>query len=165
MVLILIAFGIAYYIRYQLQWFRTVDPVSQVEFSAYIPFAFALLLFLPISFRFSGVYPYRRGRSLLEETYTIATATAVGVMVMIIAILFFRPLLYSRLIFFYTAFLVTLLMGFERFILQLSLAHLRNYGVGVRRVILVGAGDVGRMVHAYGRGTSRLWISVDWLSR
>src|SRR5687768_327406 len=53
--LILIAFGIAYYIRYELQWFRSVDPVSQVGFAAYIPFAIALVLILPISFRFSSV--------------------------------------------------------------------------------------------------------------
>jgi exopolysaccharide biosynthesis polyprenyl glycosylphosphotransferase len=146
MVLILIAFGVAYYIRYELQWFRTVDPVSRVGFAAYIPFAFAMMVILPISFRFSGVYPYRRGRSLIEETYTIATATAVGVMAMIITILFFRPLLYSRLIFFYTALLVTFFLGIGRFSLQLALDHLRTYGVGVRRAILVGAGDVGRMV-------------------
>jgi exopolysaccharide biosynthesis polyprenyl glycosylphosphotransferase len=146
MVLILLAFVVAYYVRYQLQWFRAVDPVSQVGFYAYTPFVLALILILPISFLFSGVYPYRRGRSLIEETYAIATATAVGVMVMIIVTLLFRPLLYSRLIFFYTAVLVTLFMGVGRFMLQLAFDHLRHYGVGVKRVILVGAGDVGRMV-------------------
>lgn len=146
MLTILVAFVAAYHVRYELQWFRAVDPVSQIGFTAYIPFAIALLFILPISFRFSGVYPYRRGRSLIEETYAIATATAVGVMVMIIATLIFRPLLYSRLIFFYTAILVTLFLGVGRFVLQLALDHLRTYGVGVRRVILVGAGDVGRMV-------------------
>jgi exopolysaccharide biosynthesis polyprenyl glycosylphosphotransferase len=145
-VLILLAFISAYYIRYELQWFRAVDPVSQVGLAAYIPFGLVLVLILPISFRFSGVYPYRRGRSLIEETYTIATATAVGVMAMIITILFFRPLLYSRLIFFYAAILVTLFLGVGRFALQLTLDHLRHHGVGVRRSILVGAGDVGRMV-------------------
>jgi exopolysaccharide biosynthesis polyprenyl glycosylphosphotransferase len=41
---------------------------------------------------------------------------------------------------------VTLLTGIGRFALFLSLDYLRSYGVGVRRVILVGAGDVGRMV-------------------
>src|SRR5829696_2451368 len=65
MALILIAFALAYYVRYQLQWFRAVDPVSQVELGAYLPFAVVLLLILPLSFRFSGVYPYRRGRSLI----------------------------------------------------------------------------------------------------
>lgn len=146
MLTILLAFVGAYYIRYELQWFRAVDPVSQVGFEAYIPFAVALLFILPISFRFSGVYPYRRGRSFIEETYAIATATAMGVMVMIIAILLFRPLLYSRLIFFYMAALVTILLGGGRFILQLVLDYLRTHSVGVRRMILVGAGDVGRMV-------------------
>ena len=146
MVLILIAFGVSYYVRYQLQWFRTVDPVFQVNFGAYIPFALALVIILPISFRFSGIYPYKRGRSVIEETYAIATATTAGVMVMIVVILFFRPLLYSRLIFFYTAILVTLFMGIGRFALQMAFDHLRQYGVGVRRVLLVGAGDVGRMV-------------------
>lgn len=146
MLLILVAFLGAYYIRYQLQWFRAVDPVFQVDVWAYTPFAVALLLILPISFRFSGVYPYRRGRSLLEETYLIATATTAGVMILIIASLFFRPLLYSRLIFFYTALLVTVLLGMERLLIQISLLQLRRYGVGVKRVLLVGAGDVGRMV-------------------
>jgi exopolysaccharide biosynthesis polyprenyl glycosylphosphotransferase len=37
-------------------------------------------------------------------------------------------------------------MGVGRFTLQLAFDHLRAHGVGVRRVILVGAGDVGRMV-------------------
>ena len=144
--LILAAFLIAYYVRYQLQWFRAVDPVFQVEVWAYTPFAVALLIILPLSFRFSGVYPYRRGRAPIEETYLIATATTAGVMILIIASLFFRPLLYSRLIFFYTALLVTFFLGLSRLLIQVSLLELRRYGVGVKRVLLVGAGDVGRMV-------------------
>jgi exopolysaccharide biosynthesis polyprenyl glycosylphosphotransferase len=146
MVLIVAAFVGAYFLRYELQWFRAVDPVSLVAFGEYAPFVVALLIILPISFRFSGVYPYRRGRALIEETYSIATATTAGVMFLIIASLFFRPVLYSRLIFFYTALLVTILLGLSRGGLQLAFAHLRRYGVGVRRVLLVGAGDVGRMV-------------------
>jgi exopolysaccharide biosynthesis polyprenyl glycosylphosphotransferase len=144
--LILVALTIAYYVRYELQWFRAVDPVFLVDLWAYLPFALALVLILPISFRLSGVYPYQRGRSWFEETYAIATATTLGVMVLIIASLFFRPLLYSRLIFLYTALLVTVLLGTSRVLYQLAFEHLRHYGVGVKRVVLVGAGDVGRMV-------------------
>jgi len=146
MALILTAFVIAYFVRYQLQWFRAVDPVFLVNLWAYGPFAVALLIIVPISFRLSGIYPYRRGRSLMEETYAIATATTAGVMILIIASLFFSPLLYSRLIFFYTAVLITVLLGTARFALQWVLAYLRHYEVGVKRVLLIGAGDVGRMV-------------------
>ncbi len=59
-ILILVAFAAAYYIRYQLQWFRSVDPAYQVDIWTYAPFALALIIILPISFRFSGVYPYRK---------------------------------------------------------------------------------------------------------
>ena len=145
-ILILAAFVAAYAIRYDLQWFRAVDPVFQVDIWVYAPFALALVVVLPISFRFSGVYPYRRGRSVIEETYAIATAVTVGVVVLITAGLVFSPLLYSRLIFLYFAFLVTTLLGLSRLVIQLGRGHLRQYGVGVDRFVLVGAGDVGRMV-------------------
>ena len=144
--LILVAFVAAYYIRYELQWFRSVDPAYQVDIWTYAPFALALVIILPISFRFSGVYPYRRGRSVVEETYHIATAVTVGVVVLITVGLFFSPLLYSRLIFLYFAFLVTMLLGMSRFGIQMLRGHLRRYEVGVDRVLLIGAGDVGRMV-------------------
>jgi exopolysaccharide biosynthesis polyprenyl glycosylphosphotransferase len=145
-IVILVAFVAAYLIRYELQWFRTVDPAYQVEIWVYAPFALALVIILPISFRFSGVYPYRLGRSVVEETYTIATAVTVGVVILITVGLFFSPLLYSRLIFLYFAFLVTILLGMSRFGIQLLRGHLRRYEVGVDRVLLIGAGDVGRMV-------------------
>lgn len=145
-VLIYLAFVLAYFVRYEMQWFRAVDPVFQLEFHQYRQFSIALILILPISFYFSGVYPYRPGRSLVEELYAIGTATTAGILVLITVALFFRPLLYSRLIFLYAAFLIIVLLGVSRLTIQAARAHLRRYGVGVERMVLVGAGDVGRMV-------------------
>ena len=67
-------------------------------------------------------------------------------MILITVSLFFQQTLYSRLIFLYCALLVTLLVGLARLLIQTGLHALRQYGIGVERVILVGAGDVGRMV-------------------
>src|SRR5690606_38587392 len=67
-VLILVAFAGAYYLRYQLQWFRAVDPAFQLSLLEYTPFALALVALGLLAFRFSGVYPYRVGRSPIEET-------------------------------------------------------------------------------------------------
>lgn len=145
-VLILVAFWAAYYLRYQLQLFRAVDPVFQVSLAAYTPFLIALVIVLPLAFRLSGVYPYRRGRSLIEETYAIATAATAGLVALIAVSLFFSPLLYSRLIFLYTAFLVTVFLGISRFFIMEMGIWLARQGVAVQRVMLIGAGDVGRMV-------------------
>lgn len=145
-VLILVAFALAYHLRYGLQWFRSVDPAYQVSIWAYAPFAIALVAVLLLAFRLSGVYPYKPGRSIVDQGYKIATATTVGVVFLIVVSLAFNPLSYSRLIYLYTAILVTLLLVVSRSIIGLMRSHLRKYGIGVRRVLLVGMGDVGRMV-------------------
>lgn len=144
--LILAAFALAYYLRYQLQWFRSVDPAFQVSIWSYAPFAVALVAVLLLTFRLSGVYPYKPGRGVIDEGYKIAAATTVGVVVLIVVSLAFNPLSYSRLIYLYTAVLVTILLSLHRGIIALLRNYMRKYGIGVRRVLLVGVGDVGRMV-------------------
>lgn len=145
-ILIFIGFINAYYIRYQLQWFRAVDPAFQLSFWDYTPFAFVLVLVILLALRFSGVYPYRYGRNLIEETYAIGTATTLGMVILIVFNLILRPGLYSRLIFLYTALSVTILLGLSRLAIALARRYLRQYGIGVVRVLLVGVGDIGRMV-------------------
>ncbi len=144
--LIVAAFLLSYWIRYRLQWFRTVDPVFQTEFSSYSLSCVSLVIILLMLFHFSGVYRQRRDRKWPEEIYQIASATTIGIFVVITVNLLFRPLLSSRLLFLYTAILVTIFMGSSRAILGLLRRYLRQQGIGVQRVVLVGAGDVGRMV-------------------
>jgi exopolysaccharide biosynthesis polyprenyl glycosylphosphotransferase len=144
--LIVLAFILAYLIRYRLQWFRSVDPVFQTDFSSYVLSCFALVAILLTLFHFSGVYRQRRDRLWLTEIYTIASATTIGVVTLITVNLVFRPLLYSRLLFLYAAILVILLLGINRVVISLVRRYLRRHGIGVQRVILIGAGDVGRMV-------------------
>lgn len=144
--LIAMAFLFAYLIRYELQWFRSVDPVFQTDFSTYYLSWAASVGILIFFFHLSGVYRTRLDRAWLEEIYAVAGAATIGVVVLITVHLLFRPLLYSRLIFLYTAILVVLFMGISRGILLMVRYYLRQHGVGVKRVVLIGAGDVGRMV-------------------
>ena len=144
--LIIVAFVLAYWLRYRLQWFLTVDPANQTDLITYIPFGLALVFLLFCSFQFSRVYSYRRDRIWLEEVYAIASATTIGVVVLIILNLAFGQLSFSRLIFLYTAVLVTLLLGISRAVIYALRGYLRNRGFGLERVVLVGVGDVGLMV-------------------
>lgn len=112
--LILAAFVTAYGLRYQLQLFIAVDPAFQLPLTSYLPQVLLLVVFLLIAFRFSQVYPYQPGRSWVEETWRIATAATAGVIILIAVNLLFRPMLYSRLVFLYTAILVTFYLGVSR---------------------------------------------------
>jgi exopolysaccharide biosynthesis polyprenyl glycosylphosphotransferase len=144
--LILVAFLTAYYLRYQAQWFFAVDPAYQQSLQGYWLLGFFTVAVLLVAFRFSRVYPYQPGRAWLTETWHIATASTAGVMIIIVASLVFRPMLYSRLVFLYTAILVTIYLGISRLIILWGRDYLRQFDIGVDRVLLVGAGNVGRMV-------------------
>lgn len=144
--LILLAFAGAYAMRYVWQIGRLVDPANQVGIQAYLTFACLLVVVCLLSFRFSHVYPYKVGRSVIEETYMIGTATTLAVVILSGINLVYQPLSYSRLLFLYTAILITLLLGLSRLLIVGARLHLRHYGIGVKRVLLIGAGDVGRMV-------------------
>lgn len=146
MLLTFIACVIAYHIRYSLQWFLTVDPAFEISFSTFLPVALALVGILPIVFRLSSVYPYERAKGLFQGVYNIATAITATVVIVISVSLIFQPQLNSRLIFLYIAILSTTLLSISRYVITRSLIHLRRYGIGVERTLIVGLGDVGRMV-------------------
>ncbi len=145
-VVINLAFAIAYIVRYRWQWFRAVDPAYYTDFTAYLPFALLLTLILLAAYTMEGLYGEQQGRRLWDDVYGILNGTTTGLALMIVGVFFWRPLFYSRLIFVYTAILVILLLIGERLLLRALLAHLRKKGIGVARVLIVGAGEMGRRI-------------------
>lgn len=145
--LINIAFAVAYWMRYSRQWFASVDEVDFVQYRAFIPISLALTVLLLIIYKLGGLYNQRRGASWFDEVYQLLTGTATGIILMIFVIVFFfRPSLYSRLIFFYAGVLITILLGLSRLGKRLLRYYLRKRGLGVDRLLIVGAGEVGRTV-------------------
>lgn len=145
--LINLAFAVAYWLRYDLQWFAAVDQAFMVPYRAFVPISLALTAWLLGIYRLGGVYHQPRGASWFDEFYRIGTATATGIIFVVFAIvIFFRPLFYSRLIFFYAGILIVALLGASRLVKRIALRHLRKRGLGVDRVLIVGAGEVGRTV-------------------
>jgi len=144
--LINIAFAIAYWIRYDLQWLRAVDPAYVVPFSVYIPFALILTVVLILAYRRQGLYNLRQGVSWFDELTAIINGTTTGIVIMVLLVFVSRPTFYSRLIFFYAGALVVVLLSLSRLVKNIWLGHLRRRGIGVARAVIVGAGEVGRTV-------------------
>ena len=145
--LINLAFAIAYWLRYDLQWFAAVDEANFVPYRAFIPIALTLTALLLGIYKLNGVYNQRRGASWFDEIYRLLTGTATGIVVMVFVIVFlFRPLLYSRLIFIYAGVLITIFLSASRLAKRMLRTHLRRKGLGVDRLLIVGVGEVGRTV-------------------
>lgn len=145
-ILINVAFALAYWVRYRLQLFRAVDPAFDVPYEVYWPFAGLFTLLLVLVYRQQGAYRLRREISWFDEVYAIINGTATGTIIMIVFIFMYRAAFYSRAIFIYAGIFVVILLGISRLIKVTLLRALRRRGIGSERVLIVGAGEVARTV-------------------
>jgi exopolysaccharide biosynthesis polyprenyl glycosylphosphotransferase len=145
-VLINVAFLIAYWLRYDLQLFRSVDPANNVPYSVYLPMVAIMVVLLVVNNRREGAYDVRKGRPLFDDLYGLLNATTTAIMIMVVVVFFYRRLFYSRFIFIYAGILIIVLLGLARLVRNMVLARMRATGQGVDRVLIVGAGEVGRTV-------------------
>src|SRR5690606_2565878 len=129
-----------------VQFLEPVDEANAAPFTPYIPYA---LLFagLMLLFNQNGrLYRERRGRTWWDELFTIGnSATNSAVVVMAVSFLV-QPLVFSRLLIVQAAVLVIALIGLWRLALRFTQAQMRKRGIGVEKVLIVGAGSVGRSV-------------------
>lgn len=145
-VLINVAFRIAYWLRYDLQLFRSVDPANNVPYSAYLPLVALQTAVLLLAMRREGAYDVRRTRPLFDELYGVLNATTTAIMLVIVFVFFYRSLFYSRIMFVYAGIAIVVLLGTARLVRRLIMARLRQAGQGIDRLLVVGAGEVGRAV-------------------
>ncbi len=143
-VLINVAFALAYYVRYSLQWLRAVDPANNVPYTAFLPFILALTMLLLIVFRQKRFYRPKRRLSALDELSTIFDGTTTGIVIMIVLVFVYRPTFYSRIIFLYAGLFIVLLLGAGRVLKIAALNRWRKQGIGVARLLIVGAGEMAR---------------------
>ena len=114
--LINVAFLIAYWLRYDLQLFRSVDPANNVPYAVYLPMVALLTIVLVLSNRREGAYDVRRGHPLFDDLYGVLNATTTAIMLLVVLVFFYRRLFYSRIIFVYAGLLILLLLGLARVI-------------------------------------------------
>jgi exopolysaccharide biosynthesis polyprenyl glycosylphosphotransferase len=140
---ILVAFLAGYWVRYDLRWF--LDVAYDAPLSAYLPFLILYIVLMPVFFVVDGVYR-TWPRSWMDQVYRITNATAKGTVLMLAITFVFRPRYYSRAMLIEVGLLTILLLALVRGAEGLAIAYLRKRGVGVKRVVIVGAGEVGRTV-------------------
>jgi exopolysaccharide biosynthesis polyprenyl glycosylphosphotransferase len=144
--LVLVAFRAAHIIRYDIQWLRPVDETFYTPFSTFFSYALFFALWLVATLPVAGLYREQRGRSWLEEAYRIAGgATTAAVIVMALSFLL-QPPGFSRLVILFSVALTVFLLALNRTVYRVVRQRWRKRGLGVERVLIVGAGSVGRAV-------------------
>lgn len=143
-VIINLAFFAAHWLRYEAEIGGPIG--AYIPYRGYAPWGAALTVILLAAYSLDGLYTTRRRASWLVTTYSIATSSFVGVAFLTVLLYGVRPEAESRLVLPYAAGLITVFVSAGRWV---DVARYRGEirrGVGVRNVLLVGAGEVGRAV-------------------
>lgn len=135
---------LAYLLRYRLKWLMEVS--YDAPLTAYWPFALFFTLSVPLGLLWEGGYQDWRGRTWLDHVSRIINAVA-RILVLGMALAFvLRPLVYSRLLLLEAGVGMIVLLSLDRIVVMVLQSRLRRKGIGVKRVVIVGAGEVGRRV-------------------
>ena len=150
------AFLLAYFIRFDfglipIRW--GIPPL--VEHLNVLPL---IAVLTPLVFHFRGVYRLRRGRSRIDDFFAVLVGSIVVVVLGVLATLYFQAYWGSRLGARPGAYQVSqivwaLFLGLNvtftyasREALRELLEHRWRAGVGLKRILIAGAGDLGRML-------------------
>jgi Undecaprenyl-phosphate glucose phosphotransferase len=143
--LIALAWVIAWVLR-----FEVLTPPQWVPLSQYLGFLPFVLAVWGAVLLVSGLYRTRRAQRLTLVAYAVARAVALGLVVSLGALFFYREFSFSRLHVLLFAVLASVFLVGLRFGIYTVLRRGRESGRNVRRVLIVGAGKAGqRLARAF----------------
>ncbi len=143
-VLVNLTIVLAYVTRYRLRWLR--DVAYDAPLSAYALFFLFFSVAVPVMLWGEGAYREWRGRTWLDHVYRVMNAVAKATLLALAMAFVLRPLVYSRLLLLEAGIGMVALLSLARALALWLQGRLRRRGIGVKRVVIVGAGEVGRRV-------------------
>ena len=145
-ILVILAFYVAWWLRYEQQWYHSVDPAAYTSFSFYFWIAVIASGFTLLTFYLQKVYSLPRGTSFFTEFSKLFTSTAIVTIVMMVGNYMFQPLYHSRLVYGMAGAFILLFTTLSHAVARIILNRLRRKGIGIRRILLVGAGEMSRSI-------------------
>lgn len=133
----------AWLIRFESVWPAPKGYQPWSEHAGLLP---VVLVVWPAVFYFHRLYQIRRDRSLIDETLAIVVASSLSTFLLIGVLSFWRGFAFNRP-------LLVVFLGLDIFFVALARFGIHRYletiwsaGVGVRRALVVGAGNAGRAI-------------------
>jgi Undecaprenyl-phosphate glucose phosphotransferase len=154
-----LAFLLAYLMRYWIPWPDKAQSMG--SFPDYVSIVLTHIVSVLGVFAFSRLYRLARVPSRIDEFYSISAATTVGTLmgVALSSLLFKNSPLeldYSRAMIFYGWGLTILFVTTGRVMHAQIRSRLRRQGWGRDRVLIVGTGEIGRMIFQKTQSNPRL---------
>jgi Undecaprenyl-phosphate glucose phosphotransferase len=152
----MLAFVLAYWVRFDAGFFAI--PKGRPPFEQYVNVLPLVAGLVPLAFHFQGNYRLRRGRSRVDDFFAVFVGSIVAVVLGVLGTLYFQAYYapaelqdrgayqISQLVWgLFLAFNVVLTFG-SRTAVREWLERRWRAGIGLKRVLIAGAGELGRLV-------------------
>jgi exopolysaccharide biosynthesis polyprenyl glycosylphosphotransferase len=162
----LIMVSIAFYLAYWLRLLIAVPPpINIAPFADYLGMMVIQIVKMLTLYFFSRLYDVKRSMPRLDEFYRIFAATSIGTVATIAFTTFLfknsaLELDFPRAMVIYAWLLTVLLVTAGRTLLMVVRNSIRIRGMWTDRLLIVGTGDVGRMILQKVRQMPRLGYQV-----
>ena len=150
------AFVLAYIIRFDFG--LIIVRKGTPPFEEYLKVVPLIALLTPIVFHFQGVYRVRRGRSRIDDFFSVLVGSILVVVTGVLATLYFQAYWasaddrangayqVSQVVWALFLTLNVMLAYASREAVRELLEHRWRAGIGLKRILIAGAGDLGRML-------------------
>ena len=158
--------AIAFLIAYGIRWESTqIDPNIQLgDFTSYIGLLIVQVVAIITVMFWARLYHQARAVSRVDEFYTIFGAVSIGMMMSVaLSTLLFKSLEFDfpRLLIIYSWVLTILLIMVARLVYHAVQWRVQARGLGRDKVLIVGTGDIGKLVLEKIKGSPHLGYEVN----
>ncbi|MFA4858333.1 MAG: undecaprenyl-phosphate glucose phosphotransferase [Candidatus Margulisiibacteriota bacterium] len=156
--LIIFAFIFSYYLRFHVLWFvgSPGDPVVKHYLGVMV---FIVLIWLAI-FKFFGLYEEKRTVNLFDESANLFLAVLVSALVLASLLFLYKEFWFSRQVIGYAWLSSFIFLVLFRYGISWLQRLLYSRGLGISRLLIVGAGEIGQAIAARAQSSLRLGIKV-----
>jgi Undecaprenyl-phosphate glucose phosphotransferase len=149
-----LSFALAYWVRFA----ALPAPKGVPAFSEYLLLVPVVAILVPVAFHIQGIYRLRRGRSRVDDFFAVFVGTTLAVVLSVGGTLYFRTywldkalkdagfLEISQWVWMFFLVVNVSLTYLSREVVREALERRWKAGIGLKRVLIAGAGDLGRMV-------------------
>lgn len=150
------AFLLAYWLRYVLRLGPDLTPFQVTSIGAYWPVGVGFGAVMLLELYLHGVYRRRRRLLWLDEMPKVFNSALIATAAVIVIFFLFRPAFFSRLMFGYLFVLGLAGVGSWRAGLRLFIDWRHRRGIDLENVLIVGSGNVAKMLMQQMRATPGL---------
>lgn len=138
------AFVAAYWVRYDLR----IGPAirDQLGFAAWTPLILPVLLLMLVALWAKGAYRLRMGDEIQDDLISAFSAATIAVATLVVLTSMLHRYEYSRAVIIYLWLALIIFVTAGRWAFRAVIGYLHRRGVAVRRLVVVGATDVGKMI-------------------